>query len=169
MAKRILIVCTGNLCRSPMAMALLQAKLARDEARQDWKVESAGTWATEGRPASAHAVSEMAEREADLSDHQARPVTDEAVANADLVLVMTKNHAEALKTAFPEHAHKVYLLSQMVGREYDIQDPYGGSRMEYASTAKELEELIDSGYERIVTLAEGSTSSNEEASASRKT
>ena len=103
------------------------------------------------------------------SNHQARPVTDEAVANANLVLVMTKNHAEALKTAFPEHAHRVYLLSQMVGREYDIQDPYGGSRMEYASTAKELEELIDSGYERIVTLAEGSTSSNEEASASRKT
>jgi protein-tyrosine phosphatase len=152
-----------------MAMALLQTKLARDEARQDWKVASAGTWASEGRAASAHAVSEMADREADLSNHEARPVTRKVVADADLVLVMTKNHAEALKTAFPDQAHKVYLLSKMIGREYDIQDPYGGSRTEYACTARELEDLIDSGYGRIVALAEESTSSNEAASASRKT
>jgi protein-tyrosine phosphatase len=152
-----------------MAMALLQARLARDQARQDWTVESAGTWATEGRPASAHAVAEMAGREIDLSRHQARPVARELVADADLVLVMTQNHAEALKTAFPRHAHKVYLLSEMVGRAYDIQDPYGSSRMEYAYTAKELEDLIDSGYVRIVALAEGSTSSNEAVSPSRKT
>jgi protein-tyrosine-phosphatase len=69
---------------------------------------------------------------------------------------MTKNHAEALKTAFPDQAQKVYLLSEMVGKKYDIQDPYGGSRLEYAYTARELENLIDSGYERIVTLAEES-------------
>jgi len=157
MTKRILIVCTGNLCRSPMAMALLQARLARDQTRQDWAVESAGTWATEGRPASAHAVAEMAERDIDLSCHQARPVAREMVADADLVLVMTQNHAEALRTAFPGQAHKVYLLSEMIGREYDIQDPYGSSRLEYAYTAKELENLIDSGYERIVALTEGSS------------
>jgi protein-tyrosine-phosphatase len=150
-----------------MAMALLQNRLARDEARRDWIVESAGTWGSAGRPASGHAVAEMAERELDLSCHQARPVTGKMVVDADLVLVMTTNHAEALKTAFPNQAHKVYLLSEMIGQAYDIQDPYGGSRMEYACTAKELEDLIDDGYERIVALAEGSTSSNEIASSSR--
>jgi protein-tyrosine-phosphatase len=139
-----------------MAMALLQDKLNKDEARQDWVVESAGTWGGEGRPASAHAVAEMAERGIDLSCHLARPVTSEIVAEANLVLVMTQNHAEAIKTAFPDQAPKVYLLSQMIGREYDIYDPYGSSRMEYAYTAKELEGLIENGYKRIVALVEES-------------
>jgi protein-tyrosine-phosphatase len=139
-----------------MAMALLQDRLARDEARRDWTAESAGTWGGEGRPASGHAVAEMAERGLDLSCHRARPVTREMGTEADLVLVMTQNHAEALKTAFPDQAHKVYLLSEMIGKEYDIYDPYGSSRMEYAYTAKELEGLIEGGYERIVALVEES-------------
>jgi protein-tyrosine-phosphatase len=139
-----------------MAMALLQDKLNKDEVHRDWVVESAGTWGGEGRPASAHAVAEMAERGIDLSCHLARPVTGQMVAEADLVLVMTQNHAEAIKTAFPDQAHKVYLLSQMIGKEYDIYDPYGGSRMEYAYTAEELEGLIENGYRRIVALVEES-------------
>jgi protein-tyrosine phosphatase len=139
-----------------MAMALLQDRLARDEARRDWVVESAGTWATEGRSASDHAVAEMAERGLNLSCHQARPVTYEMVVGANLVLVMTQNHAEAIKTAFPDQTHKIYQLSEMIGKEYDIYDPYGSTRMEYAYTAKELEELIEGGYERIVALVEGS-------------
>lgn len=154
---RILIVCTGNLCRSPMAMALLQAKLARDEARRDWQVESAGVWATAGRPASVHAIEEMAARHIDLSPHCAQPVTRRLVAQSDLVLVMTRNHAEALETAFPNHIHKIHLLSEMIGKQYDIQDPYGSSRVEYGCTAMELEALIEDGYERIVALAEGAT------------
>jgi len=154
MTQRILIVCTGNLCRSPMAAALLRARLARD-ADHDWIVESAGTWAQTGRPASAYAIAEMADRGLDISGHQAQRVTRERLADAELVLVMTKNHAEALKSAFPDQADKVYMLSQLVGESYDILDPYGGSRMEYAYTAQELEELLDEGYERLIELVEG--------------
>jgi protein-tyrosine-phosphatase len=151
----VLFVCTGNLCRSPMAEALLRARLDRDGARRGWRVGSAGVWTTEGRSASAYAVEEMARREIDLHAHRSRSVTREMMAEADLVLAMARNHVEALRAAFPEHAHKVHLLSEMVGQTYDIYDPYGGTRLEYAYIATELEQLIEDGYEHIVALVEG--------------
>jgi protein-tyrosine phosphatase len=138
-----------------MAMALLRARLARDASRQDWQVSSMGVWATDGQPASAHSTDAMAERGLDLRAHRARRVSRDMMAQADLVLVMTQSHAGSLQAAFPDHAHKVHMLAEMVGQAYDIRDPYGGSRQEYALVAEELERLIENGYERIVALVEG--------------
>lgn len=152
--KTIVVVCTGNICRSPMAAGLLRARLAEDQKREDWRVISAGTWATGDRQASAYAIDEMADRGIDLSTHRSRPVSAELMEKADLVLVMTQSHAEALSIAFPDQSHKVHRLSEMVGQGYDIADPYGGTRLQYSYLAQELEQLIDEGYRRIVSLAE---------------
>jgi protein-tyrosine phosphatase len=137
-----------------MAAALLRARLEQDEERQDWQVVSAGTWASEGRAAAAYAIEEMVRRGIDIRSHCSRSIEEALIEEADLVLVMTQSHAEALSVAFPDQAHKVYLLSDMVGETYDISDPYGGTRLEYSYIAEELDQLIESGYGRIVALAE---------------
>lgn len=136
-----------------MVAALLATRLSRDPERQDWSVESAGVFAYEGQPASPYAVLEMRERGIDLDAHCSRPVDRALVQAADLVLAMTRNHVEALEAAYPDQAGKVYLLSTMVGRKYDIADPYGGSRMAYTRAAQDLTELVEAGYDRIVALA----------------
>ncbi len=158
MMATVLIICTGNLCRSPMVAALLADRLARDPDRRDWRVASAGVWAFGGRPASVFAVEEMRERGIDMRAHRSQPVTRELVETADLVLAMTRNHVEALEVAFPDQAAKVHLLSTVVGRGHDIADPYGGSRTEYATIARDLDALVEAGYDRIVTLAEAGSS-----------
>ncbi|MFO7743478.1 MAG: low molecular weight protein arginine phosphatase [Anaerolineae bacterium] len=154
----ILFVCTGNICRSPMAAGLLRRRLEDDPERHGWRVLSAGTWAAEGRPASECSVAEMADRGIDIRAHRSRSVNEQVMAEADLVLVMTRNHAEALSAAFPDYADKVNMLSELVGESHDIWDPYGGTRLEYTTVARELEQLIDEGYPRIVSLAEDSSS-----------
>jgi protein-tyrosine-phosphatase len=152
----ILFICTGNLCRSPMAEALLRARLDQDPDRREWQVGSAGTWAADGRAASAYAIEEMALRDIDISPHRARSVNRELMVEADLVLAMAQDHVHMLTATFPDQVHKIYLLSEMIDGKYDISDPYGGSPMEYAYIAEELEQLIEEGYERIVALVEES-------------
>ncbi len=151
--KTILMVCTGNLCRSPMAAVLLQTRLARDPAHEGWQVLSAGLWATNGLPASPHAATVMAEQGYDLSEHRSRQVTREMIAQADLILGMTPHHVEALRLAFPQAADRIHLLAEMVGESHGVEDPYGQPLMTYRPVADELARLIEAGHRQIMALA----------------
>jgi protein-tyrosine phosphatase len=75
------------------------------------------------------------------------------VAEADLILVMTSGHREAIQAEFPAVAGRVHLLSQMAGRAYDIPDPYGGTPGDYDASADEIHGLIEAGMARIIELA----------------
>lgn len=148
----ILIVCTANICRSPVAAALLSDRLRR-QGLPDWRVRSAGTWAMEPRGASRYSI-EVARREGlDLSRHRSTMIDERHLTDADLVLTMEVGHAEALRAEFPQQAHKVYMLAEMVGHTYNIADPYGGPYEEYERMYEGLTEVIDKGLDRIIELA----------------
>jgi protein-tyrosine-phosphatase len=149
----ILLVCTGNICRSPMAEALLRRRLD-DEGYVDWVVESVGTWTDDGRPASLFAIQLMAANGFDLSSHRSQRINRARMEAADLILVMTQHHAEALRMEFPAQAHKLFLLSEMEnGRRTDVDDPYGGTPEDYQVCLDTLSRMLDAGFDRIIALA----------------
>lgn len=148
----VLIVCTANICRSPVAEALLRERLSKLDG-SEWQVSSAGTWASVGQPAARNGIELMAQQNIDLSGHRSRPVDHELLAEADLVLTMETGHAEALKAEFPQFASKIYLLTEMSDRHYSVPDPYGGPRMAYARMIGEVTDLIEAGLPQIVRLA----------------
>jgi protein-tyrosine-phosphatase len=153
--RTILFVCTGNICRSPMAEAFLNRILAREGLAADYVVRSAGVWAADGRPASPYAIQAMAERGIDISDHRAHSLTRADVEEADLILVMASEHVEAIKVLLPQYKSKIHLLSEMAGGHYDIADPMGGPLHEYLQCADELEDLIGRSYPQMLKLAKG--------------
>lgn len=148
----ILVVCTANICRSPVATGLLRDRL-QQRGLADWTVTSAGTWAIVARGASRHSVEVMHRNGFDISKHVARMVDEAMVADADLVLCMEVGHAEALRAEFPAQAHKVYMLSEMVDQSFNVTDPYGGPYVEYELMFANVEDIIDRGLDRIIELA----------------
>ncbi len=147
----ILIVCTANICRSPVAAAILRDRL-RQRGLAGWAVRSAGTWALAPRGASRYSIDVVSRYGLDISDHRSRMVEESFLREADLVLTMEDGHAEALRAEFSQQSHKVYMLTEMTGHTYNIADPYGGPLEEYEQMAAVLSEVIDGGLDRIIAL-----------------
>src|SRR5205809_3755541 len=148
--KRILLVCTGNICRSPLAAALLQRALAQ-RGIDGLEVASAGTGAWDGAPVSEGAYLVGLERGLDLSAHRARLLTRELVEGADLILSMARHHRARVDELGGET--RVFVLGEYAGREGDeaeVSDPFGGDLDVYRDTCVELEALLQTAVERIV-------------------
>lgn len=149
MSPLILFVCTGNICRSPMAAALLTAFAEKQAHGAQLRVESAGTWGVDGQPASANSQVVMNRRGLTLEGHTARTITAEMADAASLIIVMTRDHKYALSAEFPTARPKIHLMSELINLEYDIADPYGGPPDDYELCANDLAALIERGYPRL--------------------
>ena len=150
--RSVLFVCTANQCRSPMAAALLKSLAAQRGELDRWQIQSAGTWTEAGRPATQLSQAVMQRRNIDLSSHQSRPIDAELLATTAVILVMTRSHREALQVEFPEVQDKIFLLSQLIDRSYDVEDPFGGSLDDYELCATDLENILSSGYDRLAEM-----------------
>ena len=151
MRKKVLFVCTGNVCRSPMAEGIFRKMLGDRGLSDIVEADSAGTWALDGYPATPLAVQAVARMGVDISRHRARTVTVDDLREADLVLVMEEAHRIHLFHMAPELAHKVFLLSEMAGEHEEIADPYGTTRLEnYVLTAEKIRDYLERGFPEIV-------------------
>ncbi len=133
--KKILVVCTGNTCRSPMAEGWLNQKLAG----KGWMAESAGVAAWGGSPASPEAIEAMREIGVDISAHRSQGLSKALVAGAAFVLAMTEGHRSEILRRFPEAAGKTHRVHGFgVGAARDVADPVGLPVEAYRHTRDEL-------------------------------
>ncbi len=138
---RILFVCTGNTCRSPLAEAIAR-RIASDGDQHNLVFESAGTQAWEGSAASDAALLVGVERNLDLSGHRSRRLTAEIVQASDLILVMSPPHLAQVQEL--DRGANVHLLGGYGsgGRGHTIEDPFGGDLNDYRAAADELEKEL---------------------------
>ena len=146
---KVLFVCTGNTCRSPLAEAIAR-KISIDRGLADIEVSSAGVSAWDGSPASDGALLVGMERGLDIGEHRSRLLTPEIVAEQDLILAMGQQHVHRIEAL--GGAGKTHLLTSFASRgssDRAVSDPFGGGLDVYRATADELAEEIGRVLDRI--------------------
>jgi protein-tyrosine-phosphatase len=148
--KRIVFVCTGNTCRSPLAEGIAR-KVLRESGRTDIEVASAGTDAWDGGVATDEALLVGIERGLEIGAHKSRKLTREIVRDADLILAMGPQHLTSAKRLGGQD--KSFLLVQYAANgesDRGIRDPFGGDLEAYRATADDLEEQVGLAVQRFL-------------------
>ncbi len=135
--RKILFLCSGNTCRSPLALAAWRALEETGKTPHEIEADSAGLLASDGEKATKHTLEIARAWNQDLSTHRSKMLEPEAAAQADWIVVMNSSHALALQEYFGAGPKKVFLLGHFDAKNGDdeILDPFGGSREGYETCA----------------------------------
>lgn len=151
---KILFVCTGNTCRSPMAKALLLQQLQSPAYRlksEKIQVYSAGLFTRNGLPASPEAIAVMRKEGIDISSHRSSLINDTLVEAADLVLTMTVNQRNLLVDRYPKKADKIYTFNEFTGDQSgEVMDPYGHGQEVYQQSLFQIKLMVDRLLHKIL-------------------
>jgi RpiB/LacA/LacB family sugar-phosphate isomerase len=143
--KTILFICTGNVCRSPMAEALFRREA---QGRGAFRALSAGLGAMDGQPPTVHSVEAMRKLGVDISEQRSRMLTADLVRQADYIFGMTHSHVDTVALLYPQAAEKTFLLREfddtLESFEKDIGDPIGSSYEVYEECRDQIEQGIAS-------------------------
>ncbi len=155
----VLVVCTANICRSPMGAGLLQHALAaQPEPLRSVRVMSAGVAARHGERVSENSVIALRKAGIDITGHVSRPLTDALLDEALAVLCMTESHRAMIQLQAAHPPKNLFLFREFMPQRGDkeIADPYGGSLKTYEAARDEMVEAIPSLVEFLKTrLAPG--------------
>lgn len=142
MAQRILFVCTGNTCRSAMAVYIAADIAEKQYPQEEFLFDSVGLFAANGQPATVEAQEVLAAKGIDMDGHRSKTFKEPMADKADLIIAMTQGHKQALLDGFPNSQGKTFTLGELSGSNQDVKDPYCCSREVYEKTAKILAEEI---------------------------
>ncbi len=154
---RILLVCTGNICRSPMAESIMIQEF--NDRGEDVEILSAGTGAWDGASASEGAYLVSLENKLDLSPHRAALLTRDLVEQADLIFTMERHHW--LRVEELGGSGKTFLLGEYAGEtgaDAEVSDPFGSNLPVYRDTFAEIQQLVRAAVDRFVSSQSGSDS-----------
>lgn len=150
--KKIMFVCTGNICRSAMAHHYMQKRLYDLKRENEIVVSSCGTNAIVDEKSTANAINVMKKYDVHMENHRATNVLGIDIENYDLIICMTGQHKNNLITYFPKLKDKVFTLKEYVledVKNIDIDDPWGYSIEIYDSCANEIVNCVDKLLEKI--------------------
>jgi len=141
MFNKIAVICTGNICRSPMAEGLLAARL-REKGGKERLVISAGIGALVGNPADPLAVEVMREHGVDITSHRAQQATMGVLSSMDLVLTLDRTHSDWLNRQYPQLRGRVHKILKWQG-DRDVEDPYRLPRSAFEQSYTNIQAGID--------------------------